>query len=88
MGLMAGLTVAVMVALALTLLPAMLGFAGHRIDAIRLPGDAGRRRRSPGRESLWHAGAARWRRTRGATSSAARSAWPCWPRRASPCGWA
>jgi len=57
MGLMAGLTVAVMVALALTLLPALLGFAGHRIDAIRLPGmraGAG----IPGRESLWH----RWGR--------------------------
>ena len=57
MGLMAGLTVAVMVALALTLLPALLGFAGHRIDAIRLPGmraGAG----VPGRESLWH----RWGR--------------------------
>jgi putative drug exporter of the RND superfamily len=57
MGLMAGLTVAVMVALALTLLPALLGFAGHRIDAVRLPGmraGAG----VPGRESLWH----RWGR--------------------------
>jgi putative drug exporter of the RND superfamily len=57
MGLMAGLTVAVMVALALTLLPALLGFAGHRIDAIRLPG-----RRAgaglAGRESFWH----RWGR--------------------------
>ena len=38
MGLMAALTVAVMVAIALTLLPALLGFAGHRIDAIRVPG--------------------------------------------------
>jgi putative drug exporter of the RND superfamily len=49
--------VAVMVALALTLLPALLGFAGHRIDAIRLPG-----RRAgaglAGRESFWH----RWGR--------------------------
>ncbi|HEX6425361.1 MAG TPA: MMPL family transporter [Acidimicrobiales bacterium] len=57
MGLMAGLAVAVMVALALTLLPALLGFAGARIDAIRLPGTragAG----TPGRESLWH----RWGR--------------------------
>jgi putative drug exporter of the RND superfamily len=57
MGLMAGLTVAVMVALALTLLPALLGFAGHRIDAIRLPGmraGAG----LAGRESFWH----RWGR--------------------------
>jgi putative drug exporter of the RND superfamily len=57
MGLMSGLTVAVMVALALTLLPALLGFAGHNIDAIRLPGmraGAG----LAGRESLWH----RWGR--------------------------
>ena len=57
MGLMAGLTVAVMVALALTLLPALLGFAGHKIDALRVPGmraGAG----VPGRESLWH----RWGR--------------------------
>jgi RND superfamily putative drug exporter len=57
MGLMAGLTVAVMVAIALTLLPALLGFAGHRIDAIRVRGmraGAG----TPGRESLWH----RWGR--------------------------
>jgi RND superfamily putative drug exporter len=57
MGLMAGLTVAVMVAIALTLLPALLGFAGHRIDAIRLPG----RRAGAGteaRETFWH----RWGR--------------------------
>ncbi len=57
MGLTSGLTVAVMVAIALTLLPALLGFAGHRIDAIRVPGmraGAG----IPGRESLWH----RWGR--------------------------
>jgi putative drug exporter of the RND superfamily len=57
MGLMAGLTVAVMVAISLTLLPALLGFAGHRIDAIRVPGlraGAG----IPGRESMWH----RWGR--------------------------
>jgi RND superfamily putative drug exporter len=57
MGLMAALTVAVMVAIALTLLPALLGFAGHRIDAIRVPGvraGAG----IPGRESMWH----RWGR--------------------------
>jgi RND superfamily putative drug exporter len=57
MGLTSALTVAVMVAIALTLLPALLGFAGHRIDAIRLPGmraGAG----LAGRESLWH----RWGR--------------------------
>jgi len=59
MGLLAGLTVAVMVAVALTLLPALLGFAGHKINALRLPGtrasagiDGG------GRESMWH----RWGR--------------------------
>jgi putative drug exporter of the RND superfamily len=57
MGLTSALTVAVMVAIALTLLPALLGFAGHRIDAIRLPG----MRAGAGlaaRESLWH----RWGR--------------------------
>jgi RND superfamily putative drug exporter len=39
MGLMAALTVAVMVAIALTLLPALLGFAGHKVDrtSLRLP---------------------------------------------------
>ncbi len=57
MGLMAALTVAVMVAIALTLLPALLGFAGHRIDAIRVPGlRAGTA--VPGREAMWH----RWGR--------------------------
>jgi RND superfamily putative drug exporter len=57
MGLMAGLTVAVMVVLALTLLPALLGFAGHGIDRFRVPGmraGAG----VAGRESIWH----RWGR--------------------------
>src|SRR4029453_4306322 len=57
MGLMAGLTVSVMVALALTLLPALLGFAGRRIDALRVPGLRGGLP-APGRESLWH----RWGR--------------------------
>jgi putative drug exporter of the RND superfamily len=37
LGLVTGLTVAVMVTIALTLLPALLGFAGHKIDAVRLP---------------------------------------------------
>ena len=55
MGLMAALTVAVMVAISLTLLPALLGFAGHRIDAIRVPG---LRAGIPSRESMWH----RWGR--------------------------
>ena len=57
MGLLAGLTVAVMVAIALTLLPALLGFAGHNIDAIRVPGLRGGVG-SSGRESMWH----RWGR--------------------------
>ncbi len=46
-----------MVVVSLTLLPALLGFAGTRIDAIRVPGmkvGAG----IPGRESVWH----RWGR--------------------------
>ena len=43
MGLMAALTVAVMVAISLTLLPALLGFAGHKIDApAAVPGHAPR----------------------------------------------
>jgi RND superfamily putative drug exporter len=59
MGLMSGLTVAVMVAISLTLLPALLGFAGHKIDSLRLPG----MRRGTGvstsdRETVWH----RWGR--------------------------
>jgi putative drug exporter of the RND superfamily len=58
MGLMAALTVAVMVALALTLLPALLGFAGHRIDGLRVPGLGRASRRAPGAETNWH----RWGR--------------------------
>jgi RND superfamily putative drug exporter len=68
MGLMAALAVAVMVAIALTLLPALLGFAGHKVDRtnVRLPGLGRRRSRSgsgsvgmaaaatPDRETLWH----------------------------------
>jgi putative drug exporter of the RND superfamily len=46
MGLMSALTVAVMVAISLTLLPALLGFAGHRIDSVRLPFVGRRRRRA------------------------------------------
>jgi putative drug exporter of the RND superfamily len=57
MGLTAGLTVAVMVAISLTLLPALLGFAGHKIDAVRLPFMKARTVR-PNRESVWH----RWGR--------------------------
>ena len=57
MGLLSGLTVTVMVAIALTLLPALLGFAGHNIDAIRVPGmRAGSH--TPDRETMWH----RWGR--------------------------
>jgi RND superfamily putative drug exporter len=59
MGLAAALTVAVMVAISLTLLPALLGFAGHKLR------DRSRRLAArnayptggvhqPGRESLWH----------------------------------
>ena len=65
MGLVSAGAVAVMVALALTLLPALLGFAGHRIDAVRLPGSKRRaaRRASQAaagttRETGWH----RWGR--------------------------
>ncbi|HMG45581.1 MAG TPA: MMPL family transporter [Acidimicrobiales bacterium] len=59
MGLMSGLTVAVMVAVALTLLPALLGFAGHKVNALRLPGmRASTGLVESGRESLWH----RWGR--------------------------
>jgi len=59
MGLVAALTVAVMVAIALTLLPALLGFAGHRIDALRVPGlRPGPGVAGAGRETLWH----RWGR--------------------------
>ncbi|CAB4769464.1 MAG: MMPL family transporter [Actinobacteria bacterium] len=54
MGLMSALTVTVMVAVSLTLLPALLGFAGLKIDAIRLP----RRRKASGslvpKETVWH----------------------------------
>jgi len=51
--LLTAFTVAVMVALSLTLLPALLGFAGHRIDALRIPG-LGRRDASVGVEMFWH----------------------------------
>jgi putative drug exporter of the RND superfamily len=61
MGLMSGMTVAVMVALALTMLPALLGFAGHKIDRVRLPG-LRRVGQAPvngvARETFWH----RWGR--------------------------
>ena len=58
MGLMAGLTVAVMVAISLTLLPALLGFAGHNIDALRLPGLPASTGQEAAKETIWH----RWGR--------------------------
>jgi RND superfamily putative drug exporter len=52
MGLMAALTVAVMVAIALTLLPALLGFAGHKVDqtSLRVPRWLGGRSTRSGRK--------------------------------------
>ena len=59
MGVVTGLTVAVMVAVALTLLPALLGFAGHKVNALRMPGmRASAGLVDSGRESMWH----RWGR--------------------------
>ena len=57
LGFMSGLVVIVMVLVALTLLPALLGFAGHKIDAIRIPFIQGRARDLT-RETMWH----RWGR--------------------------
>jgi RND superfamily putative drug exporter len=58
MGLMVAMTVFVMILISLTLLPALLGFAGHKIDALRLP--RLRRRSAPkaNTETVWH----RWGR--------------------------
>ncbi len=60
MGLMSGMTVLVMVAISLSLLPALLGFAGHRIDKVSLPGMKKRaaRQATVVKESGWH----RWGR--------------------------
>ena len=64
MGLMSGMTVLVMVAISLTMLPALLGFAGHRIDKVSLPGLKKRAARKEAeqllapKESGWH----RWGR--------------------------
>jgi len=59
MGVATGMTVAVMMAVALTLLPALLGFAGPRINALRVPGMAASAGlATSGRESMWH----RWGR--------------------------
>ena len=65
MGLMSGMTVLVMVAISLTLLPALLGFAGHKIDKVSLPGMRKRAARKAAEvaahgasESGWH----RWGR--------------------------
>ncbi|TYB46262.1 MMPL family transporter [Actinomadura chibensis] len=46
----AALTVLVTMAAAVTLLPAFLGFTGHRINALRLPRRSGRSGRAPARE--------------------------------------
>ncbi|MGH8984038.1 MAG: MMPL family transporter [Acidimicrobiia bacterium] len=55
MGVMVALTVLVMMAIALTLLPTLLGFAGHKIDNVRLPFMRARTGRSAGgRETIWH----------------------------------
>jgi RND superfamily putative drug exporter len=58
MGLTAALTVAVMVAIALTLLPALLGFAGPKILRSRIPFLRSRAAIAVNRESIWH----RWGR--------------------------
>ena len=58
MGLTAALTVAVMVAIALTLLPALLGFAGPKILRSRIPFLRNRAELAANRESIWH----RWGR--------------------------
>lgn len=50
MGLMSALTVAIMVLVSLTLLPALLGFAGHRLLKSRLR----RRAAEPGYRSRWY----------------------------------
>ena len=75
MGLVSAGAVAVMVALALTLLPALLGFAGHRIDAVRLPGSKRRAARRAAQAAAGHPrdgvaplGPPGHRPTRGATS--------------------
>ncbi len=54
MGLMSALTVTVMVAVSLTLLPALLGFAGLKIDAIRLPGRHKAAVSLSPKETAWH----------------------------------
>jgi RND superfamily putative drug exporter len=59
MGLMIAMTVFVMIAIALTLLPALLGFAGHKIDRVRLPFLRSRTgTAADGGETIWH----RWGR--------------------------
>ncbi|MDQ3611733.1 MAG: MMPL family transporter, partial [Actinomycetota bacterium] len=54
MGLMAGVAVLVMAAVSLTLLPALLGLAGHRINSLRLPGINRGAAPGAGRETRWH----------------------------------
>jgi RND superfamily putative drug exporter len=58
MGFMVALTVLVIMAVSLTLLPALLGFAGHKLDTVHLPFLRSRRSVGPGRETVWH----RWGR--------------------------
>jgi RND superfamily putative drug exporter len=59
MGFTVAIAVLVMVAISLTLLPALLGFAGHRIDRVTLPFLSRRSAAAAvGRETTWH----RWGR--------------------------
>ena len=88
MGFGAAVVVAVMVAAALTLLPALLGFAGHNIDRFGIPGmkpkhEGGAYNEARRAATAGAAGAATSPPIRGRTSSAAwPSSWP-WPRRPS-----
>jgi putative drug exporter of the RND superfamily len=59
MGFTVAIAVLVMVAISLTLLPALLGFAGHKIDRVTLPFLRTRSAAAAGgRETIWH----RWGR--------------------------
>ena len=77
----ASLTVLVVLAATVTLLPAVIGLLGKRIDALHIPGSAGRprtptarrRRAGPGPSS----GVPSWPWSRRC------SCWRCWPRRCS-----